>query len=75
MKVPRDFVFMPELPRNLSGKVLKTELRKITLPGDERHVQGAASSVHLSTAARATGTAEAAEGSEGSAESSARLKT
>jgi fatty-acyl-CoA synthase len=51
VKVPRDFVFMPELPRNLSGKVLKTELRKIALPGDERHAEGRASSVHLSTAA------------------------
>jgi fatty-acyl-CoA synthase len=60
VKVPRDFVFMPELPRNLSGKVLKTELRKIALAGDERHAEGRASSVHLSTAALA------AEGTRGS---------
>jgi acyl-CoA synthetase (AMP-forming)/AMP-acid ligase II len=26
-KVPRSFVFVEDLPRNASGKVLKTELR------------------------------------------------
>ena len=26
-KVPRDFVFLPELPRNPTGKVLKRDLR------------------------------------------------
>jgi acyl-CoA synthetase (AMP-forming)/AMP-acid ligase II len=27
-KIPREFVSLPELPRNANGKVLKTELRK-----------------------------------------------
>ena len=26
-KVPRDFVFLDELPRNATGKILKRELR------------------------------------------------
>lgn len=30
-KVPRSFEFLPELPRNASGKVLKTELRQASL--------------------------------------------
>ena len=30
MKVPKDIVFIDILPRNASGKVLKTELRKLT---------------------------------------------
>ena len=29
MKTPKDIVFIDQLPRNASGKVLKTELRKL----------------------------------------------
>ena len=28
-KVPRDFVFLEELPRNATGKILKRELHRI----------------------------------------------
>jgi long-chain acyl-CoA synthetase len=32
-KVPRRVVFLPALPRNATGKILKTELRKLAKPG------------------------------------------
>ena len=50
VKVPRDYVFLPELPRNLSGKVLKTELRKITLLSDQLLLADASTSAHVSVA-------------------------
>jgi fatty-acyl-CoA synthase len=50
LKVPREIVFMAELPRNLSGKVLKTELRKVRLEGDERSLADPASMGHASFA-------------------------
>ncbi len=51
VKVPREIVFMPELPRNLSGKVLKNELRKIMLASDEELALADRASAHLSSAA------------------------
>jgi fatty-acyl-CoA synthase len=35
-KVPREVVFLDELPRNPTGKVLKRELRAITVGGDDQ---------------------------------------
>jgi fatty-acyl-CoA synthase len=34
-KVPREVVFLDELPRNPTGKVLKRELREISVGGDD----------------------------------------
>jgi len=34
-KVPREVVFLDELPRNPTGKVLKRELRDISVGGDD----------------------------------------
>src|SRR4029078_13568617 len=34
-KVPREVVFLDELPRNPSGKVLKRKLREISVGGDD----------------------------------------
>jgi fatty-acyl-CoA synthase len=34
-KVPRDVVFLDELPRNPTGKILKQELREIAVGGDD----------------------------------------
>jgi fatty-acyl-CoA synthase len=34
-KVPREVVFLDELPRNPTGKVLKRELRDIAVGGDD----------------------------------------
>lgn len=34
-QVPRRFVFLPELPRNLTGKVVKDELRRLVLDRDK----------------------------------------
>jgi fatty-acyl-CoA synthase len=34
-KVPREVVFLDELPRNPTGKVLKRELREIFVGGDD----------------------------------------
>jgi fatty-acyl-CoA synthase len=34
-KVPREVIFLDELPRNPTGKVLKTELREISVGGDD----------------------------------------
>jgi len=50
VKVPREFVFMEELPRNLSGKVLKNELRKIVLASDEAVLEAGRASAHFSSA-------------------------
>jgi fatty-acyl-CoA synthase len=49
VKVPREYVFMDELPRNLSGKVLKNELRKIVLASDEATEIDPRSSAHYSS--------------------------
>jgi fatty-acyl-CoA synthase len=35
-KVPREVVFLDELPRNPTGKILKRELRDITVGGDDK---------------------------------------
>jgi fatty-acyl-CoA synthase len=35
-KVPREVVFLDELPRNPTGKILKRELRNIDLDGDDK---------------------------------------
>ena len=32
-KVPRKVVLLPALPRNATGKILKTTLREVPLPG------------------------------------------
>ena len=53
VKVPRELVFLPELPRNLSGKVLRRELRAIVLEGDWDAATSRPSNAHF---ARATGT-------------------
>ncbi|MDT5236648.1 MAG: fatty-acyl-CoA synthase [Mycobacterium sp.] len=34
-KVPREVVFLEELPRNPTGKILKRELREISVGGDD----------------------------------------
>ncbi|MCZ8380013.1 long-chain-fatty-acid--CoA ligase FadD2 [Mycobacterium sp. CPCC 205372] len=34
-KVPREVIFLDELPRNPTGKILKRELREITVGGDD----------------------------------------
>jgi fatty-acyl-CoA synthase len=34
-KVPREVVFLDELPRNPTGKILKRELREMAADGDE----------------------------------------
>ena len=41
-KVPREIVFLDELPRNATGKVLKRELKELERParGGRRHGQG-----------------------------------
>lgn len=35
-KVPRQFVFLPALPRNATGKILKTSLRTTPIPGERQ---------------------------------------
>ena len=42
-KVPREVVFLDELPRNPTGKILKQELREITVGGDDEINTGATS--------------------------------
>ena len=37
-KVPRQVVFLPALPRNATGKILKTTLREMPLPRDGKLV-------------------------------------
>ena len=32
-KIPKQFIFMPSLPKNATGKILKTELRKLAVKG------------------------------------------
>ena len=34
-KVPRDFVFLDELPRNGTGKILKRELAELSTEGSD----------------------------------------
>jgi len=34
-KVPREVIFLDELPRNPTGKILKRELRDISVGGDD----------------------------------------
>jgi len=41
-KIPRSVVFVAALPRNASGKVLKTALRIVDLPADHRRARGVA---------------------------------
>ena len=41
-KIPRSVVFVAALPRNASGKVLKTALRTVDLPVDHRRARGVA---------------------------------
>jgi len=41
-KIPRSVVFVAALPRNASGKVLKTSLRTIDIPVDHRRARGVA---------------------------------
>jgi len=38
-KVPREVVFLDELPRNPTGKVLKRELRDMAVGGDDEKAQ------------------------------------
>ena len=38
-KVPREVVFLDELPRNPTGKILKGELREITVGGDDEKAE------------------------------------
>ena len=56
VKVPREVVFLPELPRNLSGKVLKNDLRKIVLASDDDLALADRSSAHVSASGMLTGT-------------------
>ena len=36
-KVPREFILIEELPRNPSGKILKTKLREMDIPGNNQN--------------------------------------
>jgi fatty-acyl-CoA synthase len=38
-KVPREVVFLDELPRNPTGKILKRELREMTVDGDDEKAE------------------------------------